>query len=62
MKKTVKRINAFLKSEKGQGMVEYGLIIALVAIVVITAIVLLGGNLTGIFNKTADTLSGAVSG
>ncbi len=52
----------FLKSEKGQGMVEYGLIIALVAIVVIAAIVLLGGNLTGIFNKTANTLSGAVSG
>ena len=61
MKNTMKRINTFLKSEKGQGMVEYGLIIALVAIVVIAAIVLLGGNLTGIFNKTANTLSTAVS-
>ena len=62
MKNTRNRIKTFLKSEKGQGMVEYGLIIALVAIVVIAAIVLLGGNLTGIFNKTANALSGAVSG
>ena len=61
MKNTMQRIKTFLKSEKGQGMVEYGLIIALVAIVVIAAIVLLGGNLTGIFNKTATALSTAVS-
>ncbi len=61
MKNTLKKIGTYLKSEKGQGMVEYGLIIALVAIVVIAAIVLLGGNLTGIFNKTADALSTAVS-
>ncbi len=61
MKKIVLKIEAFLKSEKGQGMVEYGLIIALVAIVVIAAIVLLGGNLTGIFNKTANALSTAAS-
>ena len=61
MKNMIKKIGNYLKSEKGQGMVEYGLIIALVAIVVIAAIVLLGGNLTGIFNKTAGALSGAVS-
>lgn len=62
MKKTIKKVMAFVKNEKGQGMVEYGLIIALVAIVVIAAIVLLGGSLTGIFTKTADTLSKAISG
>ena len=61
MKNTIKRIGTYLKSEKGQGMVEYGLIIALVAIVVIAAIVLLGGNLNGIFQKTAGALSKAVS-
>ena len=61
MKNTMKRIGTYLKSEKGQGMVEYGLIIALVAIVVIAAIVLLGGNLTGIFTKTANALTSAVS-
>ncbi len=61
MKNTIRKIKNYLVSERGQGMVEYGLIIALVAIVVIAAIVLLGGNLTGIFNKTADTLGSAVT-
>ncbi len=61
MKNAIKKIGMYLKSEKGQGMVEYGLIIALVAIVVIAAIVLLGGNLTGIFTKTAGALTSAVS-
>ena len=62
MKITRKRIGTFFRNERGQGMVEYGLIIALVAIVVIAAIVLLGGSLTGIFTKTADTLSKTISG
>ena len=57
MKNAMKKIGKYLKSEKGQGMVEYGLIIALVAIVVIAAIVLLGGNLTGIFTKVAKAIS-----
>ncbi|MHB1484108.1 MAG: Flp family type IVb pilin [Saccharofermentanales bacterium] len=61
MKKTWMKIKNFVKSEKGQGMVEYGLIIALVAIVVIAAIILLGGNLKGIFEKTASALSTAVA-
>ena len=39
----------FLKDENGQGMVEYGLIIALVAVVVIAALALLGPKIKGIF-------------
>ncbi|MHB8963786.1 MAG: Flp family type IVb pilin [Saccharofermentanales bacterium] len=57
MKKTLKRAAAFLKSEKGQGMVEYGLIIALVAIAVIAAVILLGDNIKAIFTTTTDALS-----
>lgn len=60
MKKLFLRAKTWLMCEKGQGMVEYGLIIALVAIVVIGAIALLGGNLKNIFNQTADALSSAV--
>lgn len=42
--------------DEGQGMVEYGLIIALVAVVLIGVLTLLGTNLTGLFQKTADTV------
>ncbi len=39
--------------EEGQGMVEYGLIIALVALAVIAALVVLGGNLGTLFDSIA---------
>jgi pilus assembly protein Flp/PilA len=42
--------------EEGQGMVEYGLIIALVAIVVIAALVILGPKIAEIFNKASASL------
>jgi pilus assembly protein Flp/PilA len=41
----------FLKDENGQGMVEYGLIIALIAIVVIAALTILGPKIAAMFNK-----------
>ncbi len=46
----------FVKKEEGQGMVEYGLIIALIAIVVIAALILVGDELFVIFNSIADSL------
>jgi pilus assembly protein Flp/PilA len=42
--------------ESGQGMVEYGLIIALVAVAVIVALVALGGGLGTLFNNVANTV------
>jgi pilus assembly protein Flp/PilA len=42
--------------EEGQGMVEYGLIIALVAIIVIAALVILGPKIADIFNKASASL------
>jgi len=52
----LKKVLSVLKNEKGQGMVEYGLIIALVSIAVIVAITALGGNLNNIFNTINNTL------
>ena len=55
----------FFKDESGQGMVEYGLIIALIAIVVIVALKTLAGDddsgLKGIFNNAAEELDGATT-
>jgi pilus assembly protein Flp/PilA len=49
-------------NRKGQGMVEYGLIIGLIAIVVIVALTALGGGLNGIFEKINDALGFAPVG
>ncbi|NJD01862.1 MAG: Flp family type IVb pilin [Ruminiclostridium sp.] len=53
-------LNSFKESKKGQGMVEYGLIVGLIAIAVIAAITLLGGNIRDLFNNVAGTLGAAV--
>ena len=54
-------LKRFFKDESGQGMVEYGLIIALVAVAVIGAISLLGGSIGGIFNKAKTGLDNAIT-
>ena len=50
-------LKRLIKNEKGQAMVEYGLIIALVAVVIIGALVLLSGGLEGIFGQVTDELN-----
>lgn len=51
----------FAPKEKGQGLVEYALILVLVAIVVIVALGLLGPTISGIFVQINDALTGAGS-
>ncbi len=46
----------FLKDENGQGMVEYALIIGLIAIVVIAALMILGPRIKQMFKDTNDAL------
>jgi pilus assembly protein Flp/PilA len=48
------RLMAWVEGQKGQTMAEYGLILALVAVVVITAITLLGNNLLAFFDSLAN--------
>ena len=45
-----------LKEEKGQGMVEYALIIALVSIVAIAVLVLLGPAIAAKFQSIIDAI------
>ncbi len=47
----------FFAHEEGQGLVEYALILALVAIAVIALLLTLGTELQGIFGDVNDTLN-----
>jgi pilus assembly protein Flp/PilA len=47
----------FSPREKGQGLVEYALILVLVAIVVIAALMVLGPIIGNVFSKVNSSLS-----
>ena len=52
------RVKRYLRSQKGQGMVEYALIIALVSIVAAVVLGALGGQVTATFQNIVNTLQG----
>lgn len=45
------------EDEEGQTLVEYGLLLALIAIVVIAALLILGPIVSGIFTEVGDSLN-----
>jgi pilus assembly protein Flp/PilA len=51
-----KFVTKFLKDESGATAIEYGLIIALVAVVIITAVGAVGTKLETTFNEAANSL------
>ena len=51
------RIMLFAPKEKGQGLVEYALILVLVAIVVIAVLMLLGPIIGNVFSTINNSLS-----
>ena len=48
---------AFFRNEEGQGLVEYALIIAVIAIAVIVAMVFLRGQIQNIFSNIGNNLT-----
>ena len=50
------RLTAMAKTVRGASAVEYGLLVALIAIIIIVAVTLLGTNLKSSFNKTAGSI------
>jgi len=51
-------INKFAKDESGATAIEYGLIAALIAVVIIGALQLLGGNMSTAFTSVATAVGG----
>ena len=55
-------LRKWFKDEEGQGMVEYGLIIGLIAVVVIVALVALGPKIRDMFDQVNQKLDAAAKG
>ena len=53
-----KFFNRFAKDESGATAIEYGLIAALIAVVLVTVMTTLGENLTTAFDNIGTTLTG----
>ncbi|MEW6659125.1 MAG: Flp family type IVb pilin [Thermodesulfobacteriota bacterium] len=56
MKSLLTKVKNFLKEEEGASAVEYGLLVALIAAVIIGAVTLLGGNLAQLFSGVAGSI------
>ena len=55
----MERIKNFFKDESGASAVEYGLLVALIAVVIIGAITALGSSIQGGFTKASDAITKA---
>jgi pilus assembly protein Flp/PilA len=49
-------LKSMIRDEEGATMVEYGLLVALIAMVALAAVTLLGKNLSSLFNTVAGTV------
>jgi pilus assembly protein Flp/PilA len=49
-------VSRFVRDESGATAIEYGLIAAGIAVVIITAVQLIGSNLTSTFSKVASAV------
>jgi len=50
------RLGRFLSADRGQGLTEYALILALIAIVAIAALTLLGGKVSSVLDTVGRSL------
>jgi len=55
------KLNEARKSDRGVTAAEYGLILALIAVVIIGAVTTLGTSLGGVFDSSADEISGGTT-
>lgn len=57
MTRFITRIREFNTQEDGATMVEYGLMVALIAVVCLVAVTALGVNVSDVFQEIADSVS-----
>jgi pilus assembly protein Flp/PilA len=57
----VNRVRAFVRGEEGQDLLEYALLVALIALVAVGAVTAAGGSVNTIFTKIGTELSKASS-
>jgi pilus assembly protein Flp/PilA len=56
MSKPFARIKKFVRSEEGASLAEYGLLLALIAVVCIAGMTLLGGQINSMFSSVSTTI------
>ncbi|MCA1030985.1 Flp family type IVb pilin [Bacillus timonensis] len=56
------KLKALVTEEQGQGMTEYGLVLGIIAVAVVTALVTLRGEIIGMFNDVVTAVTGRQSG
>ena len=61
MKKLICRIKGLCSREEGASAVEYGLLVALIAAVIVGAVTFLGTSISTQFNQVATTVNAASS-
>jgi len=59
MSRFLSQVKKFVKADQGATMVEYGLMVALIAVVCIAAVTTLGTNLSSKFSSAATSVGGA---
>jgi pilus assembly protein Flp/PilA len=52
----IRFVSRFIQDERGATAIEYGLIVALISVVIITAVQTVGTNLNTKFNRIATSL------
>ena len=55
----INQLRTFSRNEEGQDLLEYALLVALIALVAFGAVKLAGTSVNGIFNNIAGQLGGA---
>jgi pilus assembly protein Flp/PilA len=55
----VNLVKSFGRNEEGQDLLEYALLVALIALVAVGAVTLAGTNVSTIFNRIAAAIGGA---